>query len=469
MLRTILVLSLAALPTAVSAAGWRAGVGRVDITPKEPVWLSGYAMRNHPSEGIAGPIQAKALALEDSAGEKLVAASCDLLTVPRAMASRVAARIAERYSLPRSRILLCATHSHSSPVIRDALLDMYPLDDDAIASVDRYTARAEAALLEAACAALDSLAPAKVLAGGGRATFAKNRRKVQPGDPVDHDVPLLLVEWTSPAGDPPQPGGGAAGGDAPPRRAVLFAYACHNTTLQGYDVCGDYAGFAQTDLEKAHPGLTAIFAAGCAGDQNPLPRSTMELARKYGGELADAVTAALAGPLTPIAPQTRAAFAEVPLPLVTPPGREQLEKDLENENRYIQQRARRLLERLESAGGISPTYPYAAQVWRLGEDFCLVALAGEVVVEYSLRLKKEVPAAMDRSGARVMVIAYANDCPGYIPSEKVLREGGYEGEGAMIYYQLHGPWATGVEQRVVAHALALVEQTQRAREKDPGS
>ena len=93
-----------------------------------------------------------------------------------------------------------------------------------------------------------------------------------PEGPVDHDVPVLRVE--TPDGK---------------LRAVVFGYACHNTTLQFYQWCGDYAGFAQKYLEEKHPGATALFWMGCGGDANPLPRSKVELCKKYGRELADAV------------------------------------------------------------------------------------------------------------------------------------------------------------------------------------
>ena len=73
----------------------------------------------------------------------------------------------------------------------------------------------------------------------------------------------------------------------------------------------------------------------------------------------------------------------------------------------------------------------------------MVFLPGEVVVDYSLRLKKEFDAA------RLWVNAYANDVPCYIPSERILREGGYEGGGAMVYYDQPAPFASGIEERIV--------------------
>ena len=74
--------------------------------------------------------------------------------------------------------------------------------------------------------------------------------------PVDHDVPVLQVDRADGA-----------------LLAVVFGYACHCTVLDCYKFCGDYAGFAQVDLETRHPGAQAMFVAGCGGDQNPIPRA----------------------------------------------------------------------------------------------------------------------------------------------------------------------------------------------------
>ena len=80
----------------------------------------------------------------------------------------------------------------------------------------------------------------------------------------------------------------------------------------------------------------------------------------------------------------------------------------------------------------------------------MIALAGEVVVDYSLRLKAELP------GSPVWVAAYSNDVFGYLPSLRVLREGGYEGGDAMRYTPFPGPFAPSVEKRVVDKVHELV-------------
>src|SRR5262249_16959301 len=150
-------------------------------------------------------------------------------------------------------------------------------------------------LIEVVGAALADLAPAELSHGTGHATFATNRRNNKEADvphlrdlgrlqgPVDHDVPVLAVR--APDGK---------------LRAVLFSYACHATVLSFYQWCGDYPGFAQLELEKLYPGATALFFAGCGGDQNPLPRRNVALAEGYGKQLAEGVASVLRAPKVPV-------------------------------------------------------------------------------------------------------------------------------------------------------------------------
>src|SRR5207249_6993789 len=112
--------------------------------------------------------------------------------------------------------------------------------------------------------------------------------------------------------------------------------------------------------------------------------------------------------------------------------------------------ARVNLARLDRGEALQTKINYPIQTWTFGDQLAMVFLPGEVVVDYSLRLKRE----FDRS--RLWVNAYANDAPCYIPSERVLKEGGYEGGGAMVYYDLPGPFRPGLEDRIVAAVKGLL-------------
>jgi hypothetical protein len=279
--------------------------------------------------------------------------------------------------------------------------------------------------------------------GHGEAGFAMNRRARTNGEmvigvnkhgPVDYDVPVLRIDDKH--------------GKV---RAVVFGYACHNTTAQDFlQFNGDYAGYAQAWLEKQHPGATALFIAGCGGDANPYPRGTVELAQQHGEELAAAVEKVLVGKLEPVHAPLNTAYEEFAVAFATPPGREELQAQLENNDVYRHKWAEAMLKILDRDGHLPTEYPYPLEIWQFGQDLTLIALAGEVVVDYDLRLKKELGAE------KLWVAAYCNDVFAYIPSLRVLREGGYEGGGAMVYYGQPGPFAPTIEETIIGKVRDMI-------------
>jgi len=417
------------------AGEMKAGVGKVVITPKQDMWMAGYAARTKPSEGKLHDLYAKALVLEDETGARTVLVTSDLIGVPASLVNHTANLAREKFQLPRERLMVTVSHTHSGPVLQDRLQHMYGLDETQTRLLEEYSQTLPDLFLKAMESAINDLQPCRVEWGVGRAGFAVNRRQYTLGGiingtnyigPVDHDVPVLKVSRKDGS-----------------TKAVVHGYACHNTTLNQQKFSGDYAGFSQIHLEDKLPGATALFVCGCGGDANPLPRGTVELAQKYGTELAEAVLAVVKLPLTELKGPVRAAFKEVPLALSTPPSRTDVEKQLQDSNVYIQRRAKVLLKTLDEKGALPIIYPYPVQVWQFADGKQMVALGGEVVVDYSLRLKYEL------GRERTWVIAYANDVCAYMPSLRILREGGYEGADSMIYYGHHGPWSPKVEEDIV--------------------
>jgi hypothetical protein len=187
-----------------------------------------------------------------------------------------------------------------------------------------------------------------------------------------------------------------------------------------------------------------MFWAGCGGDQNPLPRRSVELAQQYGRQLADAVDQVLDGEMTDVTPALDTRYREIDLAFDKLPTREQWERDAQSSNRYTAARGRLYLQRLDDGRPIQQTYPYPVATWRVG-DVHWVFLGGEVVVDYSMRIKTKFGDAW--------VAGYANDVMAYIPSRRVLLEGGYEGGGAMVYYGLPTAWSQQVEEQLIAEVV----------------
>lgn len=425
---------------------WKAGVGVAIITPQRPMWMSGYAARSRPAEGKVSDLYAKALLLEDPRGDRAVLVTLDLVGIDREFSVKLAKAIAAAHAIPRERIMLTVSHTHCGPVVGKNLGAMYFYDDAQAKLVAEYADQLHDLILKAVAEASQTLAPVRLASGRGQATFAVNRRTNAEGNvaalreagqlrgPVDHDVPVLAVR------------------DVQNKlRAVVFGYACHATTLDFYQWCADWPGFAQTDIEAAHPGAIALFWAGCGADQNPLPRRSLALARKYGQELAQSVEAVLKAPMTPIPGKLQAHYSEIDLPFADLPSREKLAQDMLDTNKFIASRAKLLMHDLATRGPLKAAYPYPIQTWRLGDDLTWLALGGEVVVDYSLRLKKDL--------GPLWCTAYANDVMAYIPSRRVLKEGGYEGAANMIYYGQPASWNPRIEDLIVDEATRQIRSS----------
>jgi neutral ceramidase len=436
-------------------AGWRAGVARGIITPTEPVWLAGYGTKRVP-EGTLHDLWLKVLAIEDGDGRRGVLITSDFQGVPRSMSDPVFEQLQRRYGLERHQVLFTFSHNHCGPRLGDDLVDYYPVEAEQVELVARYTERMQAEVVELVGLALAAMEPAELAYGRGETSFAVNRRENPESEvprlldqgaplkgPVDHSVPVLSVR-------------GVDGR----LRAVLFGYACHPTTLSFNHWCGDYPGFAQLAIEAAVPGATAMFVNTCGGDQNPLPRRSVELCERYGQMLADAALGVLVGPLQPIGGGLRSEFAMIDLPYEQVASEALLRRSLEDSSSIKRRWAARLLEQLERGEVFSDAYPYPLHAWRLGDELLMIGMGAETVVDYALRFKQQY-------GEGTWVLGYTDDMAAYIPSRRVWLEGGYEG-GAFLY-EYGRPalrWGPEIEQSIAAAVERLVNNV---TEKETGS
>jgi hypothetical protein len=417
--------------------------------------MSGYASRSSPSQGVAHPLAAKALALADVHGNKVVVVTCDIIGFSRAFTGRVADQVKARFGVPRENLVLFASHCHSGPTPTDSLDRLTAngaVREHAQNNVD-YTRALESKIVDLVGEALGKLEPASLTYGLGRAHFALNRREKtdrgirlgkNPAGPTDESVPILRVEGSG--GKP---------------LAIVFGYACHNTTHRPnmMQIDPDYAGYAQDSVEADNPGAVALFVTGCAGDADPHPYGTLDLAREHGQELGEAVKLALARPasMTSLGGPLHTAFTEATLHFGGPTDRAAYETLLNDPNAGRKRHAQRMIETIDRGTPIRTDYPYAVQAIALGDQLTLVALASEVVVDYAIRLQNELGGA----GKTLWVAAYANDVFGYIPSVRVLKEGGYEAGEAFYGSTYPAPWAEDVEAIVVKAAHDVVEQVRK--------
>jgi len=421
----------------IACSSWGAeikvGVSSRVITPQLPFWLTGFGSRTKPATEVMHDVWAKALVFEENTGSRVIIVTTDLLGLSHEVSEAVSNRIIKKYGINRSQLLMNSSHTHCGPVVWPALSMIFDLNLQDQQASARYNLKLADDIVAVIDSAMSNLTPMQVWSGHGTADFAMNRREPTAkgiingknlNGPVDHDVPVIKI--ATPDGV---------------LKAILFGYACHNTTLNSYEINGDYAGFAQLDLQKAYPGVTALFFQGCGGDQNPQPRNTVELAMQHGKELSDAVQKALAGDLRPVRPPIRTDFTTVDLNFL-PFDLAIYQKEILSNDKYVQRRAKLMLEAYNKSWDIGH-FPYPLQVIRFNKDLTILAMSGEVVIDYSLKMKKEY------SNENLFVGGYSNEVMCYIPSRRVLDEGGYEANESMIYYGLPGPFANNVEEKIV--------------------
>ncbi|MCO5235843.1 MAG: neutral/alkaline non-lysosomal ceramidase N-terminal domain-containing protein [Chitinophagaceae bacterium] len=431
---------------------WLVGISRRVLTPTTDVWLAGYGTKR-PVEGKLHDIWVKILALKSKNGKRAVMVTTDNQGMSRTIYENLYKKIHERFQLDRSEFMLTFSHNHSGTRLRGDLVDYYPSDDAENKIVDEYSDWMEGQIIDAMDEALKSMQPAQISKGEGLCTFAVNRRDnvesevpalLAAGEPLkgvtDHYVPVLSVKNTK--------------GDL---IAILFGYACHPTTLRGNLLGGDYPGFAQINLEARYPGVTAMFFNACGGDQNPLPRRTVELCEKYGKMLSDAVEEVVAKPMQPVSSRLQTAFKFVKLDYEEVVTKEKLLPITTGDYDVHARWARRMLRMIDKGVQFPESYNYyPVQAWQLGKELLLIGTGGESVVDYSLRFKREF------GEGSTWVLGYTNTMVAYIPSRRVWEEGGYEGGPHLDEYGHPAwRWAGNVEDRVANGVHHVVKQVHK--------
>ena len=439
-----------------TAAEWEVGFGRGDITPKQPLRLSGYGSRSEPSLGVDTPLHVRCMVLrsaksaEKKAGELYVLLSVDTIGFPAVFTQEILQAVQQRHAIGRERFVICCTHSHTSPHVARGLGNLFatPPNDIERQALSEYADAIQGACVTAVDGAIGDLKPGRLFTATGEVTFALNRRVlkdgiwagfgVNPNGPVDHSLPVLKV--TDRTGDK--------------LRGLVFNYACHCTTFGGeYNrVNGDWAGYAAGGLERAHPGVTALCAIGCGGDQNPPrdPEKSLQFAQAEGAEIVAEVGRLLAKDWNEITADAVTHFGFASLPIDRPPI-EHFRKELNNSRPQVRNHAQIMLEIYDRKKSLPESYPMPIHVWRFGDQFAMVFLGGEVCVDYAHRIRREL------GPAKTWVSAYANDVFCYVASERMRPEGGYEVDFSMIYYLQPGRWSSGTEEVILKRVHELYE------------
>jgi hypothetical protein len=413
-----------------SKSEYAVGVAAVDVTPDYPIRLNGFGNRREESDGITQRIWAKALAIGTDAQKPLILITLDNLGIRLPMAEDVARQLKEKAGIERARLAITFTHSHTTPKVAGSCDTIFssPMPPEHQAHIDRYTKELTDALVKVSLQALADRKLSRLEWATGQVKFAMNRRT--PGGPVDHSLPTLLVR--------------SAEDNA--IRAIYVTYACHCVTLSNNKISGDWAGFAQEAIERKNPGAVAMVSIGCGSDANPnsgVTGDNVAAAAEQGAEIADQVQRLLKGTFTPITGKVRTTYATIDLPLNDLPSKADLEVAAANAD-AAGYNAQYQLAKLGRGEPLQSKIDYPIQAWSFGNSLCMVFLGGEICVDYTVRLRKELDAS------RVWLHGYSNDFCCYIPSERLLKEGGYGGGGEIVYFGLPTTLRPGLEAQIIS-------------------
>lgn len=424
----------------ISSDTYLIGVGGEDVTPPVGIYLAGFAARTEPSTAVYHPLKANAIAIDDG-NDPLIIASAEILGFYE-HTEEVRSRISALTGVVPANIVLSGSHTHCGPCIRE--MDRHrhgDLDED-------YIERLLDSVTRCAKTAWETRSPARLRFGRGYCDIAVSRRKSDgkggvewkpgPGAPHDHEVPVLAVE--SPEGE---------------LRSVIFSYACHPTSRSGTLIGGDYVCYAYDHVEAMHPGVTAFFLQGCAGDQKTRPvdpaedrfiqRNVQEI-RDIGVDLGESVVRVLASGGLDLVTGPVSVGQDV-IGLDTEPiDMDLVRAGIEDDRDFVQAWARHLLDSVENNAPVVTNIPFEIQTVRFGNALALVTLAGEMTVEHGLRLKRELGPRVDN----VLVLAYTNDIVGYVPVRRQIPEGGYEVWASQQYWKRTGPYVAETEDRIHA-------------------
>ena len=431
------------------------GVAKVDVTPKVPVVLAGYGGRTKPFEAVETKLWARAMVIGKKNPVAIVV--LDNCGVTREISDKVKTILADK-GFAKERINVATTHTHNAPNLNGYAPILWQgrmTADQTIAST-AYTKRVVDLMVAAIVKARKTAFPASLAWGQGRVTFGGNRRVIRDGNwagfgfqmnaPVDHSLPILIAR------------------DKEKRvRAVWANYACHCTTIGSKNVIsGDWAGYSNQFIEESFSDAVSLVSIGCGADVGPQPGGNADIAKRHGKSLANEVERMVAeNRLEELTKMPSVKSTTIKLPLEKPKSKEHWEK-LAQTRGFDQQLAIKMLGEIKKSGRISEVVEYPVSCWSFGDQLFIVFLPGEVVVDYAVRLKSEL------DWKKVWITAWANRMPGYIPSKKVLMQGGYEADFSQVYYGLPGRYQPAIEDLIVEQIRRLAGKSfENPKGQDP--
>ena len=391
MLMVAFVATVAAAPSDAGSSAittaLQAGTGKASIDPPPAL----FPIRNNgdsPLIGIHDSLYARALVLK-SADATAIVVVADLIMLPEELYERAVERITATYSVPRDRIFLSATHTHTVPWSTDNGYGQVAVDG-MLAAIEQATHRMEAV---------------RVGSAAGKVSINVNRDEA-------FGTGFILGQDPDGASDKTVRVVGFVRADGSPL-AILANYAVHAVSLYSSDTAGDHAALVSADIpgvvdrfvdEHYGPERTeTLWTSGAAGDQNPIlmsfyaePQSSGEVARSdlkaAGFMLTERLGEALAREIIRATDRVQAEAVRTPL------------------------RARQLIATCPSKLDPATQLPLRLSYLGIGA-IDLLGIAGELATPIDQHLRDQLP------GRTLVTLTLTNGYAGYVPDEASFARG----------------------------------------------
>jgi neutral ceramidase len=411
-------------------------VAKVNITPDYPVYQDGYGSRTGKSDGKYNDLYIKSLCLEHG-GEKILFIACDTCIIKEAHVLDVKSRIETLYRIKPDHVLIGYTHTHSGP----ALYKWLKHGDD-----PEYTRFFFDKMLEAVASVVDCREEGTLRYGQGETYIGVNRRRVNRNNHIDlapnidgeTDRVLSSVSVHDSQGSP---------------KVIASSCACHPIAVNDDRLSSDFPGVACSELERTYPGAVAMFFQGCCGDINPIAYDGFDSAVMLGKVYANDVRNVLEHMSKPFSPSFSGCSVVLRVPLSCFES-ERFKEIAASDDVFFKQYGNQLLKSIEE--GTAPReIPVDIACIALSQDLKIVALAGEAVCGYANWLRQNCPES------RLMILGYANGYCGYIPTARILAEGGYEADVSYEWIGLPGRYSSHADGLIKQCMLALCRRPDR--------
>jgi hypothetical protein len=407
------------------------GTAKVNITPKVPVHLAGFAHREGTYASVEKDLYLRAFYFQQYKKEgnfEAVLITADLIWWGADLVAEIEKELYEKNGIPIGSTVFHATHNHSGPQTASGFTShlgkcnseyLKYLVDQVVLAIQK---------------AMETVEIVEIERTSSSCNIGINRRKIieenvlmapNPNGVIDKE--LIVIKFMN---------------RSEQLKAVLFHYACHPTTTGDNFISSEFPGAASERIEQEfNENIVAGYLQGCCGDIRPnltrdenFYRGDQDDVDRFGLRLANQGMDCYKKKNWEKVIPTHVKITKFSLLLdfdISPS-----EQSLNSYNDSLIQEWRQK-QQLKDPKKRSLEFTMLS----IGKNLTFLGMNAEMVVEYGIYIKNTL-------NGKVIPIPYTNGMIGYVSTEKQLKEGGYESQESIYYFALAAPFVNSTEHRI---------------------